>query len=93
MEQTTTTTSTGGHTAHVMDSILAESKNPPVAGDIVEGRVVALHKSSVIVDIHPFGSGIIYGREYNNARDIIKNISIGDEVSGTVIETNNEDGY
>ncbi len=76
-----------------MGQMLSQSKTPPVAGDIVEGRVIALHKSSVIVDIPPFGSGIIYGREYNNARDIIKNIAIGDEVSGTIVETNNEDGY
>ncbi len=76
-----------------MGQMLSQSKTPPVAGDIVEGRVIALHKSSVIVDIPPFGSGIIYGREYNNARDIIKNIAVGDEVSGTIVETNNEDGY
>lgn len=76
-----------------MGLMLAASKTPPSVGDIVEGRVIALHKSSVIVDIPPFGSGIIFGREYNNARDIIKNIAIGDEVSGTIVETNNEDGY
>jgi small subunit ribosomal protein S1 len=76
-----------------MGQMLAQSKTPPAEGDIVEGRVIALHKSSVIVDIPPFGSGIIFGREYNNARDIIKNISVGDEVSGTVVDTNNEDGY
>jgi small subunit ribosomal protein S1 len=77
----------------VMAGILAETKTPPAAGDIVEGRVIALHKSSVLVDLAPFGTGIIFGREYNNARDIIKNIAIGDEVTGTVVETNNDDGY
>lgn len=78
---------------HMMNEFLIQTKNPPVVGDIVEGHVIALHKSSVFVDIAPFGTGIIFGREFNNARDIIKNISIGNEVTATVVDINNTDGY
>ncbi|HXK39372.1 MAG TPA: S1 RNA-binding domain-containing protein, partial [Candidatus Paceibacterota bacterium] len=77
----------------VMHTFAAQSQEPPLAGDITTGKVLALHKNSVFVDLHPFGTGIIYGREYANARDIIKNISIGDEVTGTIVDVNNEDGY
>lgn len=77
----------------VMHGLANDSKEPPSQGDITTGKVLALHKNSVFVDLPPFGTGIIYGREYANARDIIKNISIGDEVTGTIIDVNNEDGY
>ncbi len=77
----------------VMHGLSNDSKEPPAGGDIITGKVLALHKNSVFVDLPPFGTGIIYGREYANARDIIKNISIGDEVTGTIIDVNNADGY
>ncbi|MEK7606009.1 MAG: S1 RNA-binding domain-containing protein [Patescibacteria group bacterium] len=77
----------------LMGSYLTETKQPPKQGDIIEGKVIALHKSTVLVDIAPFGTGIIYGREYTNARDLIKNISIGDDVTATVVDINNPDGY
>lgn len=77
----------------LMNTYLAQTKQRPVAGDIIEGRVIAIHKSSIFVDIHPFGTGIIYGREYMNARDIVRNIAIGDEVTATVVDAENADGY
>lgn len=77
----------------LMSSFLTQTKQPPVPTDIIEGKVIAIHKASVLVDIAPFGTGIIYGREYSNARDIIKNISIGDDVTATVVDTDNPDGY
>jgi ribosomal protein S1 len=48
--------------------------------DVVEGKVIGIEKSGVYIDIPPFGTGIIYGREYINARDIIKKINVGDSV-------------
>ncbi len=77
----------------VMAMFASQSQEPPNVSDIVTGKVLALHKNSVFVELPPFGTGIIYGREYSNARDLIKNISIGDEVTGTIIDMNNADGY
>lgn len=76
-----------------MSRILAESPNPPAIGDVVEGPVIALDKSAVYVDLPPFGTGIIYGREYISARDVIKKINIGDKIAGKVVSLDNEDGY
>ncbi|MEQ1561694.1 MAG: S1 RNA-binding domain-containing protein [Nitrospira sp.] len=76
-----------------MDKFLAESATPPSIDDIVEGTVLAIEKSSVYIDIPPFGTGIIFGREYINARDIIKKINVGDTVAGKVVSVTNEDGY
>lgn len=77
----------------LMDKIVAESKNPPSVGDLVEGPVINIEKSAVYVDLEPFGTGIIFGREFITARDIIRKINIGDSIAAKVIDTNNKDGY
>ena len=56
----------------VMSKVLNDSATPPSVEDVVEGKVIGIEKSRVYIDIPPFGTGIIYGREYINARDIIK---------------------
>lgn len=61
--------------------------------DVVEGTVITIDRSAVYVDLGPLGTGIIYGSEYINAREIIKRINIGDVISAKVILTENEDGY
>jgi len=77
----------------VMSKLLNDTANPPSIDDVVEGKVIGIEKSSVYIDIPPFGTGIIYGREYINARDIIKKINIGDSVAGKVVSISNKDGY
>lgn len=76
-----------------MDKVLNASANPPSVDDVIEGTVLGIEKAQVFIDIPPFGTGIIYGREYINARDIIKKINIGDSVAGKVVSVNNKDGY
>lgn len=65
----------------------------PKLEEIVEGKVIAIQKASVYVDLAPFGTGIIYGREFIAARDLIKNINVGDLVKAKVVEPENTDGY
>jgi small subunit ribosomal protein S1 len=76
-----------------MDKVLNDSQNPPSIDDVVEGTVLGIGKAKVFIDIPPFGTGIIYGREYINARDIIKKINVGDTVAGKVVSLSNKDGY
>jgi small subunit ribosomal protein S1 len=61
--------------------------------DIVEGSVVAIEKAALYVDLGNFGTGIIYGIEFMNARDVIKRINIGDSISAKVVMRENENGY
>lgn len=61
--------------------------------EIVEGTVISTKGTEVYVNLGTFGTGIIYGREFLNAKDILKNISIGDTVKGTVIDKENKEGY
>ncbi|MEI6580623.1 MAG: S1 RNA-binding domain-containing protein [bacterium] len=77
----------------VLKSITDRSAHRPENDSLVEGPVIFIQKSSVFVDLSPFGTGIIYGREFINAKDIIKKISLGDIVKAKVVEAENEDGY
>ncbi len=61
--------------------------------DIVEGTVVAIENAALYVDLGFAGTGIIYGAEFMNARDVIKRINIGDMISAKVIVRENHDGY
>jgi small subunit ribosomal protein S1 len=77
----------------VMSKIVSESVTPPGIGDIVEGPVIAIEKSGVYIDLPPYGTGIIYGREYISARDVVKKMNIGDKVSAKVVDVDNKEGY
>ena len=77
----------------LMARLLNESPNPPTFGDLVEGPVIAVDKSQVFIDLYPFGTGIIYGREFLNAKDILRKVNLGDNVSAKVVDEENKDGY
>jgi len=72
---------------------LEKTELPPQVDALVEGPVISIQKSSVYIDLAPFGTGIIFGREFINAKDIIKKINIGDVVKAKVVGIDNEDGY
>jgi small subunit ribosomal protein S1 len=62
-------------------------------GSLVEGRVASRERSSLFIDLGPEGAGIIFGREFYLAKDIIKALNIGDIIHAKVVETENDDGY
>jgi len=76
-----------------MAEFLGRTQKPPASEDVVEGPIIAMGRAKVFVDLHPYGTGIIYGREYLSARETLKNVSIGDTVTAKVIGTDNSDGY
>jgi len=62
-------------------------------GQIIEGKVIGRGRSAVFLDISPFGTGIIYGREFYNAKEELKEMGIGTNISAKVVEVDNKDGY
>ena len=50
-------------------------------GSTIEGVVVARDRSSLFVDLGAFGTGIIFGREFYEVKEVIKNLKIGDRKS------------
>jgi small subunit ribosomal protein S1 len=77
----------------LMDKYLEEIVVPPKVGDVVEGSLVSMDKASIYIDLSPFGTGIIYGREFIVARDLIRKLHIGDSVSATVVDVKSKTGY
>jgi len=76
-----------------MSKFLDQSLLPPAIDFIVEGTVISIAKNSIFVDLPPWGIGIIFGKEYINARDLIKKINIGDKITGKVVGNDNKEGY
>lgn len=76
-----------------MNKYILDTSLPPVRESIVEGTVIAIDKGALYIDLPPWGTGIIFGREYMNARDLIKKINIGDKITGKVVGNDNKEGY
>lgn len=79
--------------ASLMAGLLERTQEPPKEGDIIEGKVLALDRARLYVDLPPFGTGVIFGREYMNAREVIKRTNVGDTIAAKVVSTNAKDGY
>ncbi len=77
----------------IMHGWAEKAPEPPKPGDIVEGSVLALDRARLYIDLPPFGTGIIFGREYLNAREVIKRTNVGDRVAAKVISIDNKEGY
>ena len=72
-----------------------QTKTPETyaVGDVVDGVVVAVDRSVVYVDLSPIGTGIIYGREFSVAKDILRKTHVGDAISAQIIALETPDGY
>lgn len=70
-----------------------DTLRPPKFGEIIEGSVIGLGRSTVYVDLGPIGTGIIYGKEFLDAKAALKAVKIGDKLMLKVVETENDEGY
>jgi small subunit ribosomal protein S1 len=70
-----------------------ESTGPMTIGSTIEGKVVARDRSSLFIDLGINGTGIIYGREFYAAKNIIKSLQIGEKVFAKIVEMENDEGY
>jgi len=82
-------------TRRLMDTLFKSAGvlSTPKVGELVSGTVLSRRGPFVYVDLGPYGTGVVYGREFYNARDIIKTLKAGTAVTAKVIELENEDGY
>ncbi len=66
---------------------------PSTIGSIIEGKIVARGKSSVFIDLGAYGTGIIYGREFYEAKEMLKDLKINDKIFSKIVELDNDQGY
>lgn len=65
----------------------------PRVGDLVQGKVLSKSARLLVVDLGRFGTGVVYRGELKNARQALKGLEIGSDVSAKVVDTDNEEGY
>ncbi len=78
---------------HPMAGLIDSIPTPPNKGDLVEGAIIAISRGRVYVDLAPFGTGLIYGREYLNAADVLRKANMGDTISAKVVDPAGREGY
>ena len=78
---------------HPMTGLVDSIPLPPAAGDLVEGAIIAISRGRVYIDLPPFGTGLIYGREYLNAADVLRKANQGDIISAKVVDPSGREGY
>lgn len=81
-------------TSELMENFLKDElvKKLPKIGQIIKGKILSKKGSSIYIDIDAYQTGIIYGLEYYEARDILKNYQLGDEIVVKIKEIENEEG-
>ena len=64
----------------------------PKPGQTIKGLVTDVSKRMVLIDIGAKTEGMVVDREYEAARDYVKDLHIGDEVTAYVVSPENERG-
>lgn len=72
---------------------LNDAVKVPRPGDIIGGTVLAIENLCIYLDIGPGKTGIIYGAEYQGAKNILKSLKRGDHISVKVVAFENEEGF
>ena len=70
---------------HPMAKFIDQIPTPPKEGNIIDGTIIALERGRVYVDLPPFGTGLIYGREYLNAADVLRISNVVDTITVKVV--------
>ena len=74
-----------------MDDLLADQSIKALnVEDLVEGTVLAKDRRELWLDLGAYGTGVVSGREVEQSS---KDLKIGDAVSASVIDLENDDGY
>ncbi len=64
----------------------------PRGGDLVEVKLLRKMPKRVYFDLGRFGTGIIYGTELLNAKNIVKDLEVGGTVSAKIVDLENDEG-
>jgi len=64
----------------------------PLPGEIVQGKIIIKDRTNLFLEISNFGTGVVRGKEFFLAKDILRDLKIGDEIPTKVITINSKDG-
>jgi len=66
---------------------------PAQIGKIVEGKVIGKARSAIFLDLGPIGTGIIYGKEFQESKEALKGLKIGETLFAKIVDLENDQGY
>lgn len=75
-----------------MTNATKEIKNQVKIGGLVEGQIIKIGRSEIWVDLDGLATGLIRGPELEDELGENKNLKVGDTISATVIDRENEKG-
>ena len=64
----------------------------PREGEVVDATLIAKGPRKAFFDLGQFGSGIVFGSEFINAKDTLKRLEKGDMVSAKIVIVDGEEG-
>ena len=80
--------------ASMMADFLNQTKiSFPKEGDVIDGKVLEIGSNAVYLDLGVFGTGIVLGKEIKDGLGTTDKLKIGDTVTATVTDLENDDGY
>ncbi len=62
-------------------------------GELIKVKFLNRNRRILYFDLGKFGTGVVYGKEFLNAKSVIKNLILGDFYNVKIIGLENEDGY
>lgn len=62
-------------------------------GDLVEAKMLKKSPRAAYFEIGKFGTGVVFGLEMLNARNIVKDLEIGASIGAKIIDLENDEGY
>jgi len=65
----------------------------PKIGDVISAVLMEKAARAAYFSLGQFGTGIVFGVEFLNAKDVLKNLNEGDSVSAKIADLENDDGY
>lgn len=61
--------------------------------DLTEAKLLRKTPKAVYFDLGKFGTGIVYGVELLNSKNIVKNLNTGEPITAKIIDIENDEGY
>jgi len=65
----------------------------PKEGEVIEAELMQNESGAAYFDLGRFGTGILYGAELSNAREMLKKAKAGDTLPAKIVNLENDAGY
>jgi small subunit ribosomal protein S1 len=64
----------------------------PKKGSVLDGEIMTISLLNILVDLGPFGAGVVYPREFYDDPEKQKNLKTGQKVRAVLLNLENEEG-